>query len=98
MKTIRKLRLPGLVLAVACAANGAPITVIFGGSAQTPPPPPVFGLNTVTFNGTLMNTAASPVFLNAATVQVPGFGPGDFDLNPFFANAPASLAGGAPRR
>jgi hypothetical protein len=49
----------------------------------------------VTFNGILMNTTASTVFLNAAGVNLAGFLPADEDTGPFFANAPLSLLGGA---
>jgi hypothetical protein len=50
----------------------------------------------VTFDGTLLNTTGSIVFLNSAGINLAGaFTPPDEDTGPFFADAPVSLAAGA---
>jgi hypothetical protein len=75
-----------VLIAVAGLASAGPLTIALDSATLTGAPG-----TSVEFFGTITNLSPSTVYLNSDSVTLAGFGPGDFDDSPFFANAPFFL-------
>jgi hypothetical protein len=87
MRAIYSTLLCGLALACG-SARADLLSITFQQSVETGAPGSM-----VLFSGTLTNLTSSTIYLNADSLNLAGFNPGDIDDSPFFANTPTGFLG-----